>query len=125
MRGFWARFFVTAVGLWLASALVSGIEISGAISLLLATFVLGFVNGIIRPVLLLLTLPFTVLTLGFFLLVVNASMLGLAALFVPGFTVSGFWAAVFGSIIVSITSLVASWYIGPRGRFEVMVVRRR
>ncbi len=115
MLGFWTRLLITAAGLWLASALVSGIQISGVVSLLFAALVLGFVNAIIRPILVLLTLPLTIVPLGIFLLVINAAMLGFAALFVPGFVVKGFWAAVLGSsdlnprsIIVSITGALAS-----------------
>ncbi len=125
MPGFWIRFLITATGLWLASILVSGIEISGVISLLFAALVLGVVNAIVRPVIIVLTLPLTVITLGIFLLVINAAMLGFAALFVPGFVVEGFWAAVVGSLIVSITGALASWYIGPDGKVEVLVIRRR
>lgn len=125
MIGFWTRLFITAVGLWLASGLVSGIEFSGPIALLVAAFVLGFVNAIIRPLAILFTLPLTILTLGLFLLVVNAAMLGLTAAFVPGFLVAGFWSAVFGSIIVSITGALASWYIGPNGKVEILIVKRR
>ncbi len=122
MVGFWVRLFVTAVGLLVASGFVSGIEFSGVFPLLAASLVLGVVNAIVRPIFVVLTIPFTVITLGLFLLVVNASMLGLAALIVPGFSVADFWSALFGSIIVSITGVVASWYIGPRGTVEVIIV---
>jgi putative membrane protein len=71
-----------------------------------------------------LTIPFTLVTLGFFLFVVNAAMLGLTAFFVPGFFVAGFGPALFGSIIVSITGMLASWYIGPRGKVDVLIVGR-
>jgi putative membrane protein len=73
---------------------------------------------------LLLTLPITVLTLGLFLLVLNGAMLGLAALLVPGFVIDGFWTALFGAIIVGFTGMAANWFIGPKGRVEIMVVRR-
>jgi len=122
LPGFWARFFVIAIGLWIASALVSGIEIAGALPLFLAALALGCVNAIVRPIVVLLTIPLTVATLGLFLFVVNAGMLGLTALLVPGFSVAGFGSALFGSVIVSITGILASWYIGPRGTIEVLVV---
>jgi len=102
--------------------LVSGIEFSGPLSLVFAALVLGFANAVIRPIVILLTIPITLVTLGLFLLVVNASMLGLAALIVPGFSVSGLWSALFGSAIVSITGTVASWYIGPKGTVEVLII---
>ena len=77
-----------------------------------------------RPVLVLLTLPFTILTLGLFLLFLNAAMLNLAGWFVDGFDVVGFWSSVFGAIVVSLVSGLCSQFIGPRGRYEVLVVRR-
>jgi len=125
MIGFWTRLLITALGLWLASGLVSGIAFSGPLSLLVAALVFGFVNALIRPIVILFTLPITILTLGLFLLVVNAAMLGLTAAFVPGFLVTGFWPALFGSIIVSITGALASWYIGPNGKVEILIVKRR
>jgi putative membrane protein len=78
----------------------------------------------VRPLLVVLTLPITVLTLGAFLLVVNAAMLGLVAAMLDGFSLGGFWSALFGALIVSLTGMAASWWIGPRGRFEVIVVRK-
>jgi putative membrane protein len=73
----------------------------------------------------LLTLPITILTLGIFLLVVNAGMFGLVAWLLDGFAVSGFFAALLGWLIVSLVSGFASWYIGPRGRYEVILIERR
>jgi putative membrane protein len=120
LLGFWARFFVTSIGLLIASELVSGIFLEGALPLFVAALVLGGVNAIIRPVVVLLTIPFTLITLGLFIFVVNAAMLGLTAFLVPGFFVAGFEAALFGSIIVSITGMFASWYIGPNGTVDAL-----
>jgi putative membrane protein len=125
MPGFWARVLVASVGLMIASGLVPGIDFVGFGSLFFAALVLGFVNAVVRPVVVVLTIPFTLVTLGFFLFVVNAAMLGLTAFLVPGFFVAGFGAALLGSIIVSITGMFASWYIGPKGRVDVLVVGRR
>jgi putative membrane protein len=125
MPGFWARLLVISVGLMIASGLVSGIEFDGLAPLFFAAFVLGCVNAVVRPVVVLLTIPFTLVTLGLFLFVVNAAMLGLTAFLVPGFFVAGFGSALFGSIIVSITGMFASWYIGPQGRVDVLVVGRK
>jgi len=124
MVGFWARLLVTAVGLWIASALSAGIEFAGLPSLFFAAFVLGVVNAVIRPILVILTIPFTLVTLGLFLFVVNAAMLGLTAVLVPGFFVAGFGSALLGSIIVSLTGMFASWYIGPNGTIEILVINR-
>ena len=125
MIGLWLRLLVVAFGLWLAAALVPGIEVQGLWTLLGAALLLGIVNAVVRPLLVILTLPITLLTLGLFLLVVNAAMLGLVAWMFENFTISGFWAALFGSIVVSATGWLASYFIGPRGRVEVIVVRRR
>lgn len=124
MNGFLLRALVSALGLWLAATIVPGVHVPGAGTLLVAALLLGAVNAVVRPVLVILTLPITVITLGLFLLVINAAMLGLVALLLPGFRIEGFFAALLGSIIVSLVSWLASWFIGPRGRFEVLVVRR-
>lgn len=124
MPGFWARLLVTAVGLWIASGLVSGIEFSGLAPLFFAALVLGAVNAVIRPIVLLLTIPFTLITLGLFLFVVNAAMLSFTAFLVPGLFIASFGSALIGSIIVSITGMLASWYIGPKGNLEVLIVER-
>ena len=105
--------------------LVPGIAITGAWTLLGAALLLGLVNAIVRPLLIILTLPVTIITLGFFLLVINAAMFALVAWVFDGFYLAGFWPALFGSIIVSVTGWLASAFIGPRGRIEVFVVRRR
>ena len=87
---------------------------------MLAGLLLGVVNAIVRPFALLLSLPALLLTLGLFLLVINAAMLGLVALMLPGFHIAGFWTAVGGAIIVSIVSWIGSWFIGSRGRVEII-----
>lgn len=102
--GFWARTFITAFALWAATQIVRGVEVSGLFGLLLAALVFGLVNAVVRPPAWLLTLPLTVVTFGLFLLVLNAAMLGLTALVLPGFRVDGFWPAIFGAIVVSVVS---------------------
>ncbi len=104
MTEFFLRLAISALGLWLASRVVPGIRVDGFGSLLAAALLLGIVNALVKPLLFILTLPFTLLTLGLFLLVINAAMLGLVAMFLRGFHVDGFWAALFGSIVVSLTS---------------------
>lgn len=112
------------LGLFVASSLVPGVSISGGWTFVFAAVLLGLVNAVVRPVALVLTFPITLLTLGLFILVINAAMFGLVAAMLDQFAVSGFWAALFGAILVSITSTVANWYIGPDGRVEVIVVTR-
>jgi putative membrane protein len=125
MTGIILRTLIAMLGLYLASALLSGVQIEGTGSVIVAALLLALVNAFVRPVAILLTLPLTIVTLGLFLLVINAAMFGLVAAMLDGFSVAGFWSAVFGALIVSITSTIASWYIGPDGRYEVFVIRRR
>jgi putative membrane protein len=115
---------ISAAGLWLASRLVPGVEIATTATLLLGALLLGVVNAVVRPVLIVLTFPITLLTLGLFLWVINAAMLGIVAWLLSGFEIAGLGSALLAAAIVSITSWLASRYIGPRGRYEVLVVRR-
>ena len=124
MRGFVLRTLITMLGLFLASTLVPGVSLTGGWTFILAAVFLGLVNGFIRPIAYVLTFPITLLTLGLFVLVLNAAMFGLVAALLDQFIVTGFWAALFGALIVSITSTIASWYIGPNGSVEVIVVTR-
>jgi putative membrane protein len=125
MAGLVIRILITTFGLWLASTWVSGVSIEGNGTFLLAAILLGIVNAIVRPLVLLLTLPVTIITVGLFILVINAGMFALVAAMLDNFVVTGFFDALFGSLIVSITSIVASLYIGPSGRYQVMIVNRR
>jgi len=121
MAGFLLRGVIAALGLWAATLMMDGIAIDSAGTLILAGLLLGLVNAIVRPFALLLSLPALLFTLGLFLLVINAAMLGLVALMLPGFTIpGGFWSAVGAAIIVSVISWIGSWFIGSRGRVEVL-----
>ena len=124
MLGFILRTVITGLGIWLAAYLVPGVSATSTGALIWAAIALGLINAFVRPVLVLLTLPFTIVTLGLFLLFLNAAMLNLAGWFVDGFEVVGFWSAVFGAIVVSLVSGLCSNFIGPRGHYEVLVVRR-
>jgi putative membrane protein len=125
MVGFLFRAVLSLVGLWIATRWVSGIGIDDARTLVLAGVVLGVVNAIVRPITVILTLPLTILTLGLFLLVVNAGMLGLTAWLLRGFHVADFRAALLASLVVSLTGWIGSMFIGSRGRFELYANRRR
>lgn len=125
MAGILVRTLIIALGLGLANVLVPGVLIEGAGTLLVAALLLGLVNAIVRPLVVLLTLPLTIVTLGLFLLVINAGMFGLVAAMLEGFRVAGFFSALFGAIVVGLTSTLASWYVGPDGRYEVLIVERR
>jgi putative membrane protein len=124
VTGFILRALISAIGLWIATRWVPGIRIDSAGSLLLAGILLGAVNAIVRPILILLTLPITILSLGMFLLVVNTAMVALVALILPGFHIyGGFSSAFLTWLIVWITGWLGSLLIGPKGRLDVRVHR--
>lgn len=99
---------ITALSLWLASRVFRGISFADTSSLVISALLLGFANAIVKPLLIVLTLPLTLLTFGLFLLVINALMILLVSALVRGFRVSGFWTAFFASIFIA----VLSWVIG-------------
>ena len=121
--GFLIRVVVNAVAILFAAAVVPGIGVSGYASALGAGLVLGLVNAVVRPILLLLTLPLTLITLGLFLFVLNGLCLWLTSLLVKGFEVHGFWAAVFGALIISAVSWLLTAFLSDRG--EIVVITRR
>jgi putative membrane protein len=123
MVGFLLRAAISALGLWVASQLLRGLHFAAPTDLLLAAVLLGIVNAFVRPLAFILTLPITIVTLGLFLLVLNAGMVALVAWVVPGFSISGFWTAVGTAIIVGIVSWAASGLIGSSGRFEKFPTR--
>lgn len=124
MTGFILRALISALGLWLATRLVSGIRIDDASSLVLAGILLGVINAVVRPIAIILTLPITILTLGLFLLVVNTAMVALVAAILPGFHIyGGFRAAFLTALIVGLTGWIGSSLIGPRGKIDVYVRR--
>jgi putative membrane protein len=123
MNRFFVRALIAALGLWAADALIDGISFDSAGWLLGAAVVLGLLNAFVRPLAVILTFPITVLTLGLFLLVLNAAMLALAGWLLSGFHIAGFWSAFWGSIIVSLVSGIGSWFFGPKGAIEISVRR--
>ncbi|HVN42512.1 MAG TPA: phage holin family protein [Steroidobacteraceae bacterium] len=125
MVGFLLRAAITALGLWVASEILPGMHFESPQKLVVAAVLLGIINAVVRPLLFILTLPITVLTLGLFLLVLNAGMVALVAWIVPGFALSGFWTALGAALIVSLVSWAASSAIGSSGRVEVFHGRIR
>ena len=111
MPRFLLHWLVTAIALGAAAYLVPGIHITSGPVLIIAALVLGFVNAIVRPVLVVLTLPLTVLTLGIFYFIVNGAAFGLAAALVPGFTVASLGSAILGAVVVALVSSVFTWLI--------------
>lgn len=118
------RLLLTALALVVTDALMDSISIEGLGTLFLSALALGFVNAFVRPLVLLLTLPFTILTLGLFVFVINALMLELAAWLIPGFFVAGFWSALGASILVSVVSTLLNFFLGDRSQIEIRVIRR-
>jgi putative membrane protein len=119
------RWIVNALALWIVSELVSGIHTTGVFVTLLAALVLGILNALVRPFLLLLTLPINLMTLGLFTFVVNALMLELTASVVKGFFVDGFGAALVGALLLSIVSFVLNLFVSDRGRVGRVHVEMR
>jgi putative membrane protein len=124
LAGFLLRFAISALGLWLADLLLPGLSFASTGTMFAAALLLGIVNAFVRPLAVFLTFPLTLLTLGLFLLVVNAAMLGLVAWLLDGFRIAGFFSALFGWLIVSLTNWLASGFVGTSGRIEAIVIRR-
>ncbi len=116
MTRFIARVIFAALGLALAAYLLKGVGYDSFVDLLLAALLLGVLNAVVRPILFLLTLPLTIVTLGLFLLVLNAAMIGLVAWMLPGFWVHGFWSGVAAAIITGLASWVGGVVIGDAKR---------
>lgn len=118
MRGILLRWFVLTAAVLAASWLLEGIHVSGFAPAILAAALLGILNAVFRPILLLLTLPVNILTLGLFTFVINALMLLIVSALIDGFVVVGFWTAVLGALIIGAVSWLLNLFIGGRGRVE-------
>lgn len=108
MKGIVIRWLILTVAVIVSAYLIDGIKVSGIASAFFAAAALGLLNALLRPVLILLTLPINILTLGLFTFVINALLLKMAAAVIPGFEVDGFWPAVFGALVISVTG----WILG-------------
>jgi len=118
MAGLLIRWIILTVAIVAASYLLEGIHVRDFVSAFLAAAVLGVLNTLLRPILIIFTLPFNILTLGLFTFVINAVLLMMASGVISGFDVRGFWTAVFGSLIISIVNWILSSFISDRGRIE-------
>ena len=118
--GLLVRWLILTVAIILASYLLEGISLSGFSSAFLAAALLGILNALFRPVLLILTLPINILTFGLFTFLINALMLKMVSGVIPGFEVHGFWTAVFGALIIIVISWFLNYFISDRGRVERM-----
>ena len=124
MAGIIVRWIISALGVLFISYLFDGIQVDGVGWAFITALFLGIFNALIRPVLLVLTLPINVLTLGLFTLVINGLMLWLTGKLLAGFSVHGFWSAIGGALVLSLISMAASGLIGGKGRVQVIEMRR-
>lgn len=118
MPGILMRWWILTGAVLAASYLMDGIRVAGFFSALGAAAALAILNAFLRPLLILVTLPINVLTLGLFTFVINALLLKMASGLIPGFEVRGFWTAVFGALVVGVASWLLNGFINTRGRFE-------
>ncbi len=116
MRGILVRWLILTVAIMLTAYLMDGIEVRGFGSAIAAAAILGVLNAFFRPILFILTLPLNVLTLGLFTFIINALLLMMASGVISGFVVRGFWAAVFGSLLISLASWLLSSFINDQGQ---------
>ncbi|MBW1708883.1 MAG: phage holin family protein [Deltaproteobacteria bacterium] len=124
MNGLLLRWLISALSLLLISYLVPGIEVEGFFYALVAAAFLGVLNAVVRPVLIVLTLPLTILTLGLFILILNSFMLVIVSAIIKGFHVHGFWAAFWGALLLSLISWLCSAFINSKGRVGYVEMRR-
>ena len=125
MKGLVIRFVVTGVAVLLATEIVPGIRVESLTAGLAAVIVFAFLNAVVRPVLYLLSLPFIIVTLGLFMVIINALLLQFVAWLVKGFVVEGFWPSVWGALLISVVSTVMNLLVSDRGHVEVVVHRQR
>ena len=125
MRGILVRWLVLTAAIIVASYALNGIQVRGFFSAFFAAAILGVLNAFFRPILIILTLPINILTLGLFTFVINALLLKMASGVISGFDVQGFWAAVFGSVIISVISWALNSFISPRGRMEYIDLKKK
>ncbi|MGD9852694.1 MAG: phage holin family protein [Nitrospirales bacterium] len=124
MKGFLWRCGITGLAVLLASQIVPGIEVHGLVAGIVAVIILSFLNAIIRPVLYLLSAPFIIVTLGLFMVLINAFLLVVASWLVKGFIVTGFWPAVGGALIISFVSVIANLWVSEQGHIEIVTNRQ-
>ncbi len=125
MKGILVRWLILTVAIMFASYVIDGIHVKGFFSAFFAAAILGILNAFFRPILIILTLPINILTLGLFTFIINALLLKMASGVISGFEVYGFWSAVFGSLLISIVSWALSSFIGAQGRVEYIDLKKK
>ncbi|HAY40324.1 MAG TPA: phage holin family protein [Desulfobacteraceae bacterium] len=118
MKGIFLRWLILTFAIIVTSYLIDGIQVSGFLSAFYAAAILGILNAFFRPILLILTLPVNILSLGLFTFVINALMLMMVSGVISGFKVYGFWSAVFGSLLISLVSWLLTSFISERGTVQ-------
>ncbi len=125
MKGLFFRWFVLTAAIMFASYVVEGIHVTGFSSAFFTAAILGILNAFFRPILIVLTLPINIMTLGLFTFIINAMMLKMASGLIPGFEIYGFWPALFGSLVISVVSWVLNSLVNEKGRVEVIDLQKR
>jgi len=125
MKGLLFRWFILSLSILLTSYILDGIEVSGFFSAIFAAAILGVLNAFLRPVLIILTLPLNIITLGLFTFIINAMLLKMASSVIMGFEVHGFWAAIFGSLFISTIGWILNLFIGAHGNIEYIKKTKR
>jgi len=125
MTGLFIRWLILTTAIIFASYIMDGIHVSSFFSAFFAAAILGILNAVFRPILIILTLPINILSLGLFTFVINAILLKMASGVISGFDVHGFWTAVFGSLIISLVSWLLSSFINEQGRVEYIDLKKR
>ena len=118
MKGIFLRWLILTFSIITTSYLIDGIQVGGFLSAFFAAAILGILNAFFRPILLILTLPVNILSLGLFTFVINAAMLMMVSGIISGFKVYGFWSAVFGSLLISLVSWLLTSFISERGTVQ-------
>ena len=125
MKGIFIRWLILTAAIMFASYVFDGIQVKGFFAAFLAAAILGILNAFFRPILLILTLPINILSLGLFTFIINAMLLKMASGVISGFEVYGFWAAVFGSLLISLVSWALSSFINEKGRMEYIDLKKK
>ena len=123
-RGLLIRWLILTIAIFITAYLIDGIYVAGFLSAFFAAAILGLLNAFFRPILLILTLPINILSLGLFTFIINAMLLMMVSGLIPGFQVYGFWSAVFGSLLISLVSWLLTSFIDKRGKVDYIDLRR-
>ena len=124
MKGFLVRWIVNALALVVVVYTIRGIEVESLFATVVAALILGVINTFFRPLIIVLTLPFSIATFGGFILVINGFLLWMVSKIVKGFTIHTFWAAFWGALVFSLASYLLNLWINQQGRFEIRIIRR-